>query len=169
MPAARATISPEGATIMLSPSEGDALLGAALGHADHPGAVLVGAGLHRKLVVEPRMLVVVGRRRVVQRRVVAEHHHLDALQAHDAVGLRPAPVVADAHAHDAAEGAADREAEIADLEIALLQMLERALRLVLGVAGQMDLAVLADDAAVALDQDRGVEAALAAVFRASSA
>ena len=36
---------------------------------------------------------------VVVRRVVAEHDHLDALQAHDAVGLGPAAVVADAHAH----------------------------------------------------------------------
>ena len=104
------------------------------------------------------MLVVVGRRRVVQGRVVAEQHHLDVLQAHDAVGLGPAPVVADAHAHVAAERLEHREAEIADLEVALLEMLERPLGLVLGMARQMDLAVLADDLAVALDQDRGVEA-----------
>ena len=43
-------------------------------------------------------------------------------------------------------------------------MLERPLGLVLGMAGQMDLAVLGDDAAVALDQDRGVEAANAALL-----
>ena len=99
----------------------------------------------------------VGRRRVVQRRVVAQQHHLDILQAHHAIGLGPAAVVADAHAHVAAERPHDREAEIADLEVALLEMLERPLGLVLGMARQMDLAVLAHDAAVALDQDRGVE------------
>ena len=54
--------------------------------------------------------------------------------------------------------APDRKAEIARLEIALLEMLERARRIVVGVAGQMHLAVLADDPAVAVGQDRGVEA-----------
>ena len=141
-----------------------ALLGAALGDAHHPGAVLIGAGLHRELVVEPRMLVVVGRRRVVQRRVVPQHHHLDVLQAHHAIGLGPAPVVADAHAHVAAERLEHRKAEIADLEVALLQMLERPLGLVLAMAGQVDLAVLAGDAAILFDDDRGVETARPAVL-----
>ena len=99
----------------------------------------------------------VGLLRVDRRRVEAEHDHLDALQAHDAIGLGPAPVVADAHAEDAAHGAPDRKAEIARLEIALLQMLVGALRVELGVAGQMHLAVLADDRAGSVDQDRGVE------------
>ena len=36
-------------------------------------------------------------------------------------------------------------------------MLERALVVELGMAGQVHLAVLADDLAVAVDQDRGVE------------
>ena len=62
--------------------------------------------------------------RINRGRVVAEHDHLDALQAHDAVGLRPAPVIADAHAENAAEHAPHRKAEIAGLEIALLEMLE---------------------------------------------
>src|SRR5262245_18615019 len=39
---------------------GHALLLASLGHAHHPGAVLVGAGLHGELIVEPGMLVVIG-------------------------------------------------------------------------------------------------------------
>src|ERR1043165_1927070 len=43
--------------------------------------------------------------RIHRRRVVAEHNHLDALQAHHPIGLGPTPVVADAHAHDAAHGA----------------------------------------------------------------
>jgi hypothetical protein len=97
--------------------------------------------------------------RVDRRRVEAEHHDLDALQPHDAVGLGPAPVVADAHADDAAEHAPDREAEVARLEIALLEMLMGALRVELVMPGQMHLAVLADDGAVAIDQDRGVEVA----------
>ena len=96
---------------------------------------------------------------VVEGGVVAEHDHLDALQAHDPVGFGPAPVVADAHAHDAAESPPYAEAEIARLEIALLQMLVNAPRLRLGMAGQVHLAVLSDDLAVAVDDDGGVEAA----------
>ena len=60
-------------------------------------------------------------------RVVADQHHLNTLQAHHAISLRPPPVVADRHAEDTAERAPDVEAEIARLEVALLQMLERAL------------------------------------------
>ncbi len=110
------------------------------------------------------MLVVVGRGRVVQRRVVAQHHHLDVLQTHHAISLGPAAVVADAHAHVAAERLEHREAEIADLEVALLEVLERPLGLVLGMARQVDLAVLAGDAAVTLDDDRGIEVARLAAF-----
>src|SRR3546814_18901660 len=46
-----------------------------------------------------------------------------------------------------------------DLEILLLKVLERRLRLVVGMARQMDLAVTADDAARLVDQHRGIEAA----------
>ena len=135
-----------------------AVLDAAFRGRDHEGRVLVGAGLHREIMVEQALLrPFLGLLRIDRRRVVAEHDHLDALQAHDAIGLRPAAVVADAHAEDAAHGAPHREAEIARLEIALLQMLERALGVELGMAGQVHLAVLADDLAVAVDQDRGVE------------
>src|SRR5207244_11010847 len=50
-------------------------------------------------------------------RVVADQHHLDALQAHDAIGLRPAAVVAHRHAKDAAERTPDVETEITGLEV----------------------------------------------------
>src|SRR3546814_8915515 len=86
------------------------------------------------------------------------------LQAHDAGGLRPAAVVADAHAEDAAEGAPDRKAGIAEVEITLLEMLEGTPRFVLVMAGQMHLAVFSDDLAVAVDQDRRVEMRDHAVF-----
>ena len=52
--------------------------------------------------------------------------------------------------------ALDRKAQIADFEIAFFEMLELALRIELGVAGQMDLAVFADDIAGLVDQNRGV-------------
>ena len=50
-----------------------------------------------------------------------------------------------------------RKAEIAGLEIALFEMLVAARGIELVVAGQMHLAVLADDGARLVDQDRGVE------------
>ena len=100
----------------------------------------------------------------MRRRVVAEQDQFDALHAHDAIGLRPAPVVADAHADIAAEGAPDRKAEIARLEIALLEMLKRIVRPVVGVAGQMHLAVFADDRGILVHQDRGVVAVGRAVL-----
>src|SRR4029453_13153863 len=65
-------------------------------------------------------------------------------------------VVADRHPEDAAERAEDREAQIADFEIALLEVLEWSPRLVLRVTGQMNFAVLADDPAAFVDEDRGV-------------
>src|SRR5215203_3476735 len=106
-----------------------AVFGAGLGDGDDPGGVLVGAGLEREAVVKEALLDrLAGLLRVHRRRVEAEHDELDALQAHDAVGLGPAPVVADAHADDAAEHAPDREAEVARLEIALLEMLMGTLR-----------------------------------------
>src|SRR5581483_10735307 len=91
--------------------------------------------------------------RVDGRRVEAERHHLHALQAHDAPGLGPAPVIADAHAEYAAHEAPHREAEVAGFEVALLQVLVAALPVELGMARQMHLAVLADDGAAAVDED----------------
>ena len=64
----------------------------------------------------------------------------------------------------AAERPPDREAEIADLEVALLQMLERNAGAMVGVSRQMHLAILADDLAVRADQDRGVVALRRAAF-----
>src|SRR5690606_10058317 len=84
--------------------------------------------------------------------------HLHALQAHHAIGLRPAAVVADAHAEASAEKIPDAETEIARFEIAFLEMLEASVALVLGMTGQVDLAVLGDDSASLVDDDRRVEA-----------
>ena len=93
---------------------------------------------------------------VLDRRVVAERDDLDPLQPHDPVGLGPAPVVADAHADDGVHEAPDPEPLVADIEIALFEVLERRLRQVLGMPRQMDLAIAPDDAARRIDQDRGV-------------
>ena len=73
---------------------------------------------------------------VLDRRVVAEGDDLDPLQPHDAPGLGPAAIVADAHAHEGAVVTHDGPAEVADLEVAFLQMLERPPWLVFGVAGR---------------------------------
>jgi hypothetical protein len=75
----------------------------------------------------------------------SQAHQLDSLHSHDAIGLRPAAIVADAHADVAAEGAPHRKAQIARLEIAFLQMLKRIVRPVVGVAWQTHLAIFADD------------------------
>src|SRR5882762_3285428 len=90
-------------------------------------------------------------------RVVADQHHLDALQAHDAIGLRPAPIVADRHAKDTAERAPDVETEITRLEVALLQMLECAFSIELRMTRQMNLAVSSDNPSGSIRQDAGVE------------
>ena len=102
--------------------------------------------------------VVLGCRRVVDRRVVADQHELGALQPEHPVGLGPTTVVADRHAHDAAERAPHLEAFWPDLEVALLEMLERAPRLVLVVTGQMHLPVAADLTPVAAHEDLRVVA-----------
>src|SRR5262249_26247455 len=80
--------------------------------------------------------------RVDRGRVVAEHDQLHALQSHDAIGLGPAPIVADTHADDAAHGSPDRKTEVAGLKITLLQVLEGTLRIKLGMTGQMHLRYL---------------------------
>src|ERR1700691_4656309 len=98
---------------------------------------------------------------MIVRRVVAEHDHFYALQSHDAISLGPASVIADAHAHDAAQRAPNRQSELARLEVALFQMLEASLRSVIGVAGQVHFAVFADDAARFVDQNGRVEAVFA--------
>ena len=85
-------------------------------------------------------------------------HELRALQPEHPVGLGPAAVVADHHADDAAERPPHLEALGTDLEVALLEVLEGAPRLVLVVPGQVHLAVATDLVAVAADEDLGVVA-----------
>ena len=97
--------------------------------------------------------VLAGVRHEVDRRVVTAEDHLHTLQPHHAVGLRPAAVVADGHADEAAEHPPHAEAEIAHVEVTLLEVLERPRRLGLGMPRQVDLAVLADDASCGIDQD----------------
>ena len=53
-------------------------------------------------------------------------------------------------------GADDGEAEVADFEVALFQMLNRAFGVELGMAGQVNLAVFQHDLAGGVDQDGGV-------------
>src|SRR6185312_6247657 len=90
------------------------------------------------------------------RRIEAKQHHLDALKAHNTISLGPSPIVADAHPHDAAHRLPHREAEIAYVEIPLLEMLPEIIGPVVGMARQMHLAVFADDLALVVDQDRRV-------------
>ena len=109
-------------------------------------------GLHHERVVEAlqRILARVGC--VVQRRVVAAQDQLDALQPHLAVRLGPAPVVADHHPDPAAERVPHAEAVGRGLEVVALGVLERAVGLVLLVAGDVDLLERGDDRTVALDE-----------------
>src|SRR5580700_4619864 len=100
------------------------------------------------MVEHPQMLGLAGMD-VLDRRVVAERDDLDALQPHDAIGLRPAPVVADAHAYHRVERAPYLEPLVADIEIALFKMLERCLGQVLGMAGQVHLTIPPDNPPVA--------------------
>jgi hypothetical protein len=141
-----------------------AILRARLRHAHAEARVLVAAGLDRQVRVEHAQMMRLEPAGLLvdARRVVAEHDQLNLLQAEHAPAFRPAAVVADHHPHvDAVEPAhrrADhREAEIAHLEIALLQVLHLALRVELGVPGQMHLAVFQQDLAGRADQDRGIE------------
>ena len=58
----------------------------------------------------------------------------------------------------------DRPAQISNLGIPFLKVLERALGFVRGMAGQMDLPVFADDAPRFVDQDGRIEPALPAIL-----
>ena len=109
------------------------------------------------------------RLREMPRRVVAEHNDFDILQAHTAIGLRPAAIVADAHAHNAVHGIEDGKPKIARLEIGFLQMLERPPRFVFVMAGQVHLSVFAGDLAFTVDNDCRVEMAILPFSSVSSA
>ncbi|MEY9916600.1 hypothetical protein ABIF99_002915 [Bradyrhizobium japonicum] len=82
------------------------------------------------------------------------------MQAEHAPGFRPAAVVADHHAHDRmGPGRARAEsgkAEVAIVEIALLELLVARAFARLDRARQMHLAIAAEDLAVAIDQDRAI-------------
>ncbi len=96
--------------------------------------------------------VLTGVGHVVDGRVVADEHHLDALQAHLAIRLGPAPVVADGHAHETTEGPPHTEALGARLEVVPLGVLERTVGLVMLMARDVGLLVGGHDGAVALDE-----------------
>jgi hypothetical protein len=70
------------------------------------------------------------------RRVVAQRDDACALQAHDAIGLGPAAVIAQALADARAQHVSDTKAVVADLEVLLLQMLEGCIRLVVAGPGR---------------------------------
>ncbi len=134
----------------------EAVLVTGLRGLDQPGRVL-----ERHRLRHDEMVVHAQRRRlrvmqVLARRVEAQRHDLRALQREHAEGFRPAPVVADQHPGDRVHVPPHSESEVADLKIFFLEVLERRLRLVIGVAGQVHLAVLADDPAIGRHQDRGV-------------
>ena len=139
----------------------DALLRPRLARGRDPDPVLIGGRLHADEVMEGAKLVMLRPVRQLRGRVVAEDHHLRPLQRHHPIGLGPAPVVADRHADLGPEGLEDGKAQIAGLEIHLLQMLEGQVGDVHIAAGHMDLAILADDAARPIDEDGGIEAPLA--------
>src|SRR5690242_18335148 len=98
------------------------LLAPRLAGSRDPDPVLIGASLHAEEVVEGAKLVLFRPIRQLRGRVVAEQHHLRALERHDAIGLGPAAVVANAHSDPGAEALPDGETEIARLEIERLQM-----------------------------------------------
>src|SRR5579872_1696261 len=95
--------------------------------------------------------------RIDRRRVVTEQNHLHALQAHHAIGLRPATIVTDRHAENSSYGALYLKAGITRLEIALFQMLEGPLGIELRMARQVRLAVFADDLRRPVGENAGVE------------
>src|SRR5262249_37993040 len=133
------------------------LLQPALRRCHDPGAVLVGPGLHHQVIVEQLQRIEIEAVAEPDGRVVAQQDHLYSLQAHHPIGFRPAPVVANTHSEDATEGAPDLESQIADLEEVFFQMLALPAGKGFGTARQMDLAVLAYDPALLVDQNRRVE------------
>src|SRR5712692_9098061 len=93
-------------------------------------------------------------------RVVTQQDDLGPLESQHTVGLDPTAIVADAHSHHAAEGPPGPKAEIAHLKVAFLQILKRMVRMAVGVAGQVNLAIFANDAAIGGDEHAGVVAVL---------
>src|SRR5207244_3639584 len=100
------------------------LLDSGLRHTDHERAVLISARLQYQVIMKAGEMIVHRHPWHVCRRVVTKHHHLDPLQAHHPVGLRPSAIVADAHPDDSIERAPRAKPQVAHVEIALLEMLE---------------------------------------------
>src|SRR5258707_11461737 len=94
------------------PQHVDPLLASGLGGGDDPEPVLVGRRLHAEEVVKGTMRVLIGPVRKLGRRVEPKHDEVGALERHDAVGLRPATVVAYRHPDLAAERLPDWETQI---------------------------------------------------------
>ena len=103
------------------PDQVRALVGPAFRSPHHPGRVPAGRRPHGELVVDIRQLVDLRMARMVVRRVAAQQRHLDGAQGHHPTGLRPAAVVADAHALIGAQAPPHRKARIPRPEILLLQ------------------------------------------------
>ncbi len=123
-----------------------------LGDADHPGGVLIGAGLHAQTAVVLAGFFCFRRlQRITAGRVVAQRHQFDTLKPHHPEGFRPSAVIADAHADDAAHGPPYRKAEVPGFEIAFFKMLEAAFRLKLGMSRQVNFAVFSLDFPVFID------------------
>ena len=135
-----------------------AFFGAAFGCSDHPHAVLISTRLHHEVVVECLQRVLRGIGRVVERGVVADEHQFRAAQPHDPISLRPAAIVADGHAYDAAERTPDLKTFSALLEISPFKVLEPSVRFVVFVARYVHLAELAYKGAVSFGEDGRVEA-----------
>ena len=107
--------------------------------------------------------VLAGVGHVVDGRVVTDQHQLDTLQAHHAVGLGPATVVANGHADDAAKCTRDAEAIGAGLEVVTLGVLERPIGFVMLVPRNVSLAIGGHDGAIAFDKRLHVPAVNRAV------
>ena len=121
-----------------------------------PAGVLVRARLQGQQVVVHAQMDRLVPLHVAGRRVVARHDDLHALQAHDAEGLRPAAVVADAHADGRVRGLPNGKSQVSHRKVLLFQMLQRRAVDGLRIARDMNLAVFADDVAIAADQDARV-------------
>src|SRR5579883_1633716 len=129
------------------------LLLARFGDANDPHAVLIGARLHREVVVEALQMIVFGGGGIVHRRIVADQNHFRVAERQLPICFWPAAVVANRLADFAAESVDRGKGLHAGVEIALLEVLERPPGLVLFVSRKMNLAVAMDDLSGSVDQD----------------
>ena len=140
------------------------ILNARLGDRNRPGRVHIGIALHGECRMEGAqgLIFAIAAHRIIGGRVIANQHQFDPLQAIAAPGFRPAAVIADQHAkHGPAPGfgaAKGGEAKITILEIALFQLLEAITHTRFHRAGQVNLAILAEHAAIRPNRDRRIVA-----------